>query len=511
MNTKHKPILTICMTVVILAMVFGPLGAFCGASRAESTYTYDPAKALSKADSILRDTPTSGGRGASYVSSVLRAGGLTNVKQNGAGDLIDFLNNSKNFGGTSIGSVVTDPKYSDLEPGDVLACVCIKGGSASNYTNGHSKGSGKYYGVQVMIVSEVGGDHVKIYAATTHKYNEKVTLSCNGGSYICKCSKCNSTNNVKWIAFCFSDAIKSGKSNNTQSNNSSHVDSGTTTTVKINNPTTISAGCDHTVAVKTDGSVVACGSNAFGQCDVSSWKNIASVAAGWTHTVGLKKDGTVVACGRNNYGQCDVSEWRNIVAVAAGRDFTIGLKADGTVVAQGKNNCGQCNVNSWSNIKAIAAGKEHTVGLKTDNTVVAIGDNYWRQLNVSNWSGIVAIAANSTATIGLKSDGTIDLATNDIQLDECRGWKDIKAIAANIVYVVGLKENGSVVGADFDLQNPFFRVSDSVSGWSNIAAIAVGEDHVAGMTKDGRAVAGGTDPLDLGFLNVSGWSGLRKP
>lgn len=30
------------------------------------------------------------------------------------------------------------------------------------------------------------------------------------------------------------------------------------------------------------------------------------------HTVGLKSDGTVVATGWNEYGQCDVSGWTDI-------------------------------------------------------------------------------------------------------------------------------------------------------------------------------------------------------
>ena len=34
------------------------------------------------------------------------------------------------------------------------------------------------------------------------------------------------------------------------------------------------------------------------------------IAASEEHTVGLKSDGTVVACGKNDDGQCDVSDWK---------------------------------------------------------------------------------------------------------------------------------------------------------------------------------------------------------
>lgn len=37
-----------------------------------------------------------------------------------------------------------------------------------------------------------------------------------------------------------------------------------------------------------------------------------TIAAGRGHTVALKSDGTVVAVGDNTYGQCNVSSWHNI-------------------------------------------------------------------------------------------------------------------------------------------------------------------------------------------------------
>jgi alpha-tubulin suppressor-like RCC1 family protein len=37
------------------------------------------------------------------------------------------------------------------------------------------------------------------------------------------------------------------------------------------------------------------------------------VGAGWVHTIGLKSSGTVLATGSNNYGQCNVSGWADII------------------------------------------------------------------------------------------------------------------------------------------------------------------------------------------------------
>ena len=151
---------------------------------------------------------------------------------------------------------------------------------------------------------------------------------------------------------------------------------------------TVAAGYWHTIGLKTNGTVVAVGSNNCGQCDVSSWTDIVAIAAGSYHTIGLKADGTVVAVGYNSYGQCDVSSWTDIVAIAAGDYHTVGLKADGTVVAVGDNDDGDCDVSSWTDIVAIAAGTSHTIGLKADGTVVAVGSNESGKCDVSSWRNI---------------------------------------------------------------------------------------------------------------------------
>ena len=86
-----------------------------------------------------------------------------------------------------------------------------------------------------------------------------------------------------------------------------------------------------------------------------------AISAGLYHTVGLKADGTVVAVGSNRYGPCDVSGWKDIVAISAGDSHTVGLKADGTVAAVGSNKYGQCDVSGWKlfqNIETIEAERE---------------------------------------------------------------------------------------------------------------------------------------------------------
>ena len=112
-----------------------------------------------------------------------------------------------------------------------------------------------------------------------------------------------------------------------------------------------------------------------GQGHVSGWQDVVAISAGREHTVGLKTNGTVIAKGSNDKGQCGVSYWQDIIAISAGENQTVGLKADGTVVAVGENDYGQCNVSDWRDIVAISAGPYCTVGLKANGTLVATGTN----------------------------------------------------------------------------------------------------------------------------------------
>ena len=227
---------------------------------------------------------------------------------------------------------------------------------------------------------------------------------------------------------------------------------------------TFVAGLWHTVALKTDGTVVSVGDNKYGQCDVSGWTDIAAIAAGDCHTVGLKADGTVVSVGDNKYGQCDVSGWTDIAAVAISNYHTVGLRADGTVVAVGWNEYGECDVSGWKDIAAVAAGTWYTIGLKADGTVVAVGDKNYGQCNVSRWTDIAAVAAGYKYTVDLKADGTV-VAVGDNKYGQCdvSGWKDIAAVAAGSYHTVGIKADGTVVavGRNDDGQC-------NVSGWKNI-------------------------------------------
>ena len=85
------------------------------------------------------------------------------------------------------------------------------------------------------------------------------------------------------------------------------------------------------------------------------------VSAGINHTVALKSDGTVMAWGLNGYGELGDGTGRDrpsptavpgltgVLAVTAGDYHTVALKTDGTVMAWGYNVVGQLGDGTTTN------------------------------------------------------------------------------------------------------------------------------------------------------------------
>ncbi len=221
----------------------------------------------------------------------------------------------------------------------------------------------------------------------------------------------------------------------------------------------ISAGDTHALALKSDGTVIAWGYNNVGQLGdgtsgnyrltpvvVTGAKNIVAISAGYEHSLALKSDGTVLAWGSDDSGQLGdggsfissstpvavSSVASGIVAISAGRSHSLALKADGTLLQWGLRQAGSfanadpapLPVPNTTGIIAISAGGFHSLALKTDGTVLAWGYNNYGQLGdsttdnrptpvvVKNSSGaaingIAAITSGGYHSLALKSDGTM--------------------------------------------------------------------------------------------------------
>jgi len=219
----------------------------------------------------------------------------------------------------------------------------------------------------------------------------------------------------------------------------------------------MSGGLSHSLFLKSDGTVWACGYNNYGQIgnittgyvatplQLSGLFDIIAISAGRNHSLFLKSDGTVWACGYNNYGQLgdgstinraspiQVSGLTGIVSLIGGQQYSLFLKNDGSVWGCGFNGVGQLGDGSTidkhipvqvigltNDIVSIAAGISHSLFLKSDGSVWACGSNNNGQLgdgttinrispiHVSSLNDIVAIAGGGFPfSLFLKNDGTV--------------------------------------------------------------------------------------------------------
>jgi alpha-tubulin suppressor-like RCC1 family protein len=138
--------------------------------------------------------------------------------------------------------------------------------------------------------------------------------------------------------------------------------------------------------------------------------NVQAIAAGFGFSLALKSDGTVMAWG--GPGATNVpAGLTNVAAIAAGSGQGLALKNDGAVVAwgvPGYSGVAVTNVPAGlSNVVAIACGADHNLVLKADGTAYAWGLHYGGQTNIpADLSNVVAIAAGFSSSFAIKKDGS---------------------------------------------------------------------------------------------------------
>jgi hypothetical protein len=211
----------------------------------------------------------------------------------------------------------------------------------------------------------------------------------------------------------------------------------------------LAGGYKHSLALKSDGTVVGWGYN-YAATPPASLSGVSAIAAGSNHSLALKNDGTVVAWGSNSYGQASPpADLRGVIALAAGFNFSLAVKSDGSIIGWGENNHGQANPpTDLSGVIALACGERHGLALKNDGTVVGWGDNYYGQANPPvELSQVTAIAAGSQYSLALKSDGTVvawGINTNG-QATPPVDLNGVIALAAGDSHNLALQSDGSIV------------------------------------------------------------------
>ena len=236
----------------------------------------------------------------------------------------------------------------------------------------------------------------------------------------------------------------------------------------------IAAGDRHTVGLKSNGTVVACGDNSYGQCEVGSWTDVKMIAAGANHTVALRNDGTVLACGDNLNNQLNVSGWTDIVMVACSAYDTIGLKSDGTVVSCGMHNY---DLTGWHDVTSICGGAYSAGCLYNQGSMRS--SHKGAQMGAGKLFSSLSVSGAYSA--GVMFDGT--LASS---FDGAPAWTELVRVTASPTGIFAITNRGEV-------RSFFFRPSDSVNMTVSGSAVEIassGTHHVI-LTSDGRVYSFG--------------------
>ncbi len=306
----------------------------------------------------------------------------------------------------------------------------------------------------------------------------------------------------------------------------------------------VAAGENHSMALKSDGTVWTWGENGAGELGdgttvsknaplrVTSLNNVIAIAAQPFCSFAVKSDGTVWAWGSGALGNgtitqsstpIQVSGLSGIIAIAAGGSHILVLKNDGTVWGWGYNVFGQVGdgtvtqrntpvqVSGLSGIISIAVGGSHSLAIKNNGTIWSWGCNSYGQLGdgtttnkniptqITGFNGIVAIAGGINHTMALKGDGTVwTWGANSVgQLgDGTTIQRNIPVQVSGLSGIVSLTGENSTIAVKSDGtvwtwgwisngNNTFVTTPQQVSGLTGANVVAVGSNHTIVLKNDG--------------------------
>ncbi len=180
----------------------------------------------------------------------------------------------------------------------------------------------------------------------------------------------------------------------------------------------MSAGYAHIVAVKTDGTVIAWGSNLYQQLNVPSGLGaVKQVEAGGYHTLVLLADGTVRGCGvpvpNLGWGHYTIdvpTGLSDVVHVTGGAAHSVAVLETGGVLCWGVADGRIVPPTNLGSIKKASAGNAHTIALRTDGTVVCWGAAASPACPTTNTvTGAIDVSAGWDHSLVLRGDGSVQV------------------------------------------------------------------------------------------------------
>ncbi len=271
----------------------------------------------------------------------------------------------------------------------------------------------------------------------------------------------------------------------------------------------ISASGYHSLAIASNGTLWAWGTNSFGELgDGTTASRVSaeqigvdnhwqSISAGEFHNLALKTDGTLWAWGNNSNGQLGDGTTANALSpiqigsatdwklVAAGAFYSLAIKTNGTLWAWGANSTGQLGdtttaeehsliqIGSDTDWAFVTAGQAHSLAVKTNGTLWAWGKN----------------------NFGMLGDGTTTQTNSPEQIGADTDWN---IAAAGFFHTLGLKTNGTLWawGGNFDGQLGDGTINEldsptQIGSATNWQIISAGQTHSVAMATDGSIWAWG--------------------
>jgi len=265
---------------------------------------------------------------------------------------------------------------------------------------------------------------------------------------------------------------------------------------------TIAVGGYHSLALKSDGSIVGWDGNNYNQAAPPAGNDFIAIAAGGEHSLALKSDGSMVGWGNNDDGQATPPVGNDYTVIAAGDHHSLALKSDGSIVGWGANYEGEATPPTGNNYVAIAAGWYHSLALKSDGSIVGWGSNSYGLRTPPSGNNYVAIAAGLFHNLALRSDGSIvGWGSNEYGQATPPEGHDYIAIAAGGFYGLALKSDGSIVG--WGRNNSGQTISPPGNSY---VAIGAGYDHNLALRSDGSIIGWGSRVIlseDRDYIDIS--------
>ena len=236
------------------------------------------------------------------------------------------------------------------------------------------------------------------------------------------------------------------------------------------------------------------GTDEHGQASVpAQLSEVRAIAAGATHSLALQSDGTVVAWGSNLNGQLDVPDGlRDVVAIDAGGETSFALRSDGSALYWGMYASGGAQTMTIPGFRIVSIG----VGDSHLSAVFDDGEMGGQFLDVPSTYSPVAppmplpfltqVSVGSGFLLGLTRDGgVVAWGRNDLgQSTPPPSLARVIQVSAGGGVALALTADTSVVG---------WGTAQVPDGLTDVASIAAGAQSIA-LKTDGSVITWGNVP-----------------